>query len=99
MRQSKLLITLPSDAVSDEITGTGLDFSVPLVEIFSESINEQNTPNYFLQFIAFSLCLEISIFFIYIRDEKCVFSGFERLVNIAPETINNDNNNNNFFLK
>ena len=38
-------------------------------------------------------------FFIYVRDEKFVFSGFERLVNIAPETINNDdNNNNNFFF-
>ena len=94
-----MLITLPSDAVSDEITGIGLDFSVPLAEIFFRVRKRTKHSNYFLQFIAFSLCLEISIFFIYIRDEKCVFSGFERLVNIAPETINNDNNNNNFFLK
>ena len=29
-----MLITLPGDVVSDEITGTGLDFRVPLAEIF-----------------------------------------------------------------
>ena len=39
VRQSKMLITLPSDAVSGEITGTGLDFRIPLAEIFSESTN------------------------------------------------------------
>ena len=32
--QSRMLITLPGDAVSGEITGTGLDFRVPLAEIF-----------------------------------------------------------------
>ena len=39
-----MLITLPSDAVSGEITGTGLDFRAPLAKIFqSPQIQEQNT--------------------------------------------------------
>ena len=42
---------------------------------FSESINEQNTPNYFLQFIAFSLCLEISIFLFMLETKSSSFLG------------------------
>ena len=70
----------------------------------SPQIHEQNTQKYFLQFIAFSLymsradylTMSININFSFILNEKFVFSGFERLVNIVPETINNDNNNNDF---
>ena len=101
-----MLITLPSDAVSGEITGTGLDFRIPLAEIFSESTNTRTKHSkvFFLQFIAFSLymsgadylTMSININFSFILNEKFVFSGFERLVNIVPETINNDNNNNVF---
>ena len=99
VRQSKLLITLPSDAVSDEITGTGLDFSVPLVEIFFRVHKRtKHSKLFFAVYCILTMSRNIN-FFIYVRDEKFVFSGFERLVNIAPETINNDNNNNNFFLK
>ena len=70
----------------------------------SPQIHEQNTQKYFLQFIAFSLymsradylTMSININFSFILNETFVFSGFERLVNIVPETINNDNNNNDF---
>ena len=67
VRQSKMLITLPSDAVSGEITGTGLDFKAPLAKIFSESTNTRtkHSQKYFSQFITFSLCLLISIFHLY----------------------------------
>ena len=67
VRQSKMLITLPSDVVSGEITGTGLDFRVPLAKIFSESTDTRtkHSQKYFSQFIAFSLCLLISIFHLY----------------------------------
>ena len=67
MRQSKMLITLPSDAVSGEITGTSLDFRVPLAKIFSESTDTRtkHSQKYFSQFITFSLCLLISIFHFY----------------------------------
>ena len=68
----------------------------------SPQIHEQNAQKYFLQFIAFSLYmsgadyLTMSINFSFILNEKFFFSEFERLVNIVPETINNDNNNNVF---
>ena len=64
VRQSKMLITLPSDVVSGEITETGLDFRVPLAKIFSESTDTRtkHSQKYFSQFITFSLCLLISIF-------------------------------------
>ena len=39
VRQSKMLITLPSDVVRSEMTGTGLDFRASLAKIFSESTN------------------------------------------------------------
>ena len=39
VRQSKMLITLPGNAVSGEITGTGVDFRIPSAAIFSESTN------------------------------------------------------------
>ena len=70
-----MLITLPSDAVSDEITGIGLDFSVPLAEIFFRVRKRTKHSNYFLQFIAFSLCLEISIFLFMLETKSSSFLG------------------------
>lgn len=42
------------------------------------------------------LTMSNDINFSFILNEEFVFSGFERLLNIVPEIINNDNNNNVF---
>ena len=59
----------------------------------SPQIHEQNTQKYFLQFIAFSLYMSRAD---YLTMSININFSFERLVNIVPETINNDNNNNDF---
>ena len=59
----------------------------------SPQIHEQNTQKYFLRFIAFSLYMSRAD---YLTMSININFSFERLVNIVPETINNDNNNNDF---
>ena len=54
-----MFIRLPSDAVSDEITGTGLDFRVPLAKIFSESTNTRTKHSQFV-FSGFERLVNIS---------------------------------------
>ena len=100
-----MLNTLPGNAVSGEITGTDLDFRIPLAEIFSESTNTRTKHSkvFFTVYCILTIYVRsrlldyvYNINFSFILNEKFIFSGFERLVNIVPETINNDNNNNVF---
>ena len=65
-----MLITLPGDVVSGEITGTGLDFRVPLAKIFQSPKYKNKTLSKVLFTVYYILIVSINFNFSFILEMK-----------------------------